>query len=127
MSCCNNTTTTLSVAIDDLIVGDHVQTSNAKLTTATAYARGDLLILSDVNVLTPATDPKIWDVISAFTFTAAEATARVAAGFEAPVYNQGEFNVALCSLGGVKLTAGAQQDQARAHGTIRNIELRKVV
>ncbi|HEY4712923.1 MAG TPA: hypothetical protein VIH30_01565 [Aquirhabdus sp.] len=127
MSCCDNTTTTLSVAIDELIVGDHVQTSNAKLTTATAYARGDLLILSATNVLTLAIDPAIWDVISTFTFTAAEATARVAAGFEAPVYNQGEFNVALCSLGGVKLTAGAQQDQARAHGTIRNIELRKVV
>lgn len=125
--CCDNSAVTMTVSGDALIVGDHVQTSNAKLTTATAYARGDLLILSDVNVLTLATDPKVWDVISVFSFTEDEATARVAAGFEAPVYNQGEFDVALCSLGGVKLTAGAQQDQARAAGTKINIELRKVV
>jgi len=127
MSCCDNEAVTLTVAVDELIVGDHVQTSNAKLTTATAYARGDLLILSATNVLTLAIDPAVWDVISTFTFTAAESTARVAAGFEAPVYNQGEFDVALCSLGGVKLTAGAQQDAARARGTKINIELRKVV
>lgn len=81
MSCCDNEAVTLTVAVDELIVGDHVQTSNAKLTTATAYARGDLLILSATNVLTLAIDPAVWDVISTFTFTAAESTAKVAAGF----------------------------------------------
>lgn len=125
--CCDNTTVTLTVNNDQLIVGDHVQTSNAKVTTATAYARGDLLILSATNVLTLATDPAVWDVISVFTLTAAESTARLAAGFEVPVYNQGEFDVEKVSLGGVALTAGAQQLAARARGTKINIELRKVV
>ena len=126
MSCGNTPTISFTGSDAQLVVGDHVQTSNAKVTTATAYARGDLLILSDVNVLTLATDPKIWNVIAVETITAAQATAMAAAGTEYAVYNQGEFDVTQCSLGGVKLTAGAQQTNARARGTMINIELRKV-
>jgi hypothetical protein len=88
-------------------------------------ARGDLLKLSAVNVLTLATAANDWDVIAVTTMTAAQTTAQAAAAMQIPVFNQGEFSISAVSLGGVPLTP-AQYNDAQARGTVRNIELRKV-
>lgn len=126
VGCCDTPSVTFTRNSDQLVVGDHVQTNNAKVTTGTAYARGDLLIVSAGNVSTLATDPAVWDAISVFNLTADQATAHAGAGAETGTYTQGEFDVSLVSLGGVKLTP-AQYDAARARGSKLNIELRKVV
>jgi hypothetical protein len=114
-----------TVAVDQLIVGDHVQTNNTLVTTAVARARGDLLIIGAGNVATHATDPAVWDAIAVEGMTAAQATYHAANGIEAAVYTQGEFDVALCKISGVVLTGG-QYAAARARGAKLNIELRKV-
>ena len=103
-----------------------IRTASALPTTATAYKRGDLLILSASNVLTLATDPAIWNVIAAEDVTATQATAHATAVREIPIYTAGAFNVALCSLGGVVL-AGNQYAAARAKAVTNGYELRKVV
>ena len=114
-----------TVAVDQLIVGDHVQTNNALATTGVALARGDLLTVSATNVAARATDPAIWDAIAVHDMTAAEVTYHAANGIEIGTYTQGEFDVALCKIGGVVLSAG-QYAAARARGAKLNIELRKV-
>jgi hypothetical protein len=125
IGCCTEPTVTFSRDDDQLVVGDHVQTNNAKVTTGVAIARGDLLIISAANVATKATAPDVWDAISVFTLDAAQATAHAAGSFETGIYTQGEFDVSMVSLAGVKLTP-AQYDAARARGAKLNIELRKV-
>ena len=47
--------------------------ANAKVTTATAYKAGDLLVLSDANVLTHATDEKTWNVVCGQDVTTVQA------------------------------------------------------
>jgi hypothetical protein len=123
MSCCDLNTQTFTVGGDDLIAGDHVQTSTVKATAAVAVKRGDLLKISAANVATLATDPADWDVIAAVSLTVAQATAHAAESKGYGVYNQGEFSISQVSIGGVALTA-AQYDAAMAVGTKRNIELR---
>ena len=104
---------------------EKLRRANAKVTTATAYKKGDLLTLSDANVLTHAVDENTWDVICGQDVTAAEATIKAADGIEIPVYYGGVFNVEAVSLNGALLTT-AQYDAARAKATKNKIELSKV-
>ncbi|OUY10562.1 hypothetical protein CAP42_06060 [Acinetobacter indicus] len=104
---------------------EKLRRANAKVTTATAYKKGDLLTLLDANVLTHAVDEKTWDVICGQDVTAAEATIKAADGIEIPVYYGGVFNVEAVSLDGTLLTT-AQYDAARAKATKNKIELSKV-
>lgn len=125
MDCCNEVTVTYSRNDDSLIVGDHVQTSNAKVTTNIAIKRGDLLIVSASNVITLATVPATWNAIAVLDMTTAQTTAHAAAGIEVPIYVKGEFDVSKCSIGGTVLTT-LQYDAARARAEINGIQLRKV-
>lgn len=104
---------------------EKLRRANAKVTTATAYKKGDLLTLSDANVLTHAADEKTWDVICGQDVSAAEATIKAADGIEIPVYYGGVFNVEAVSVNGTLLTT-AQYDAARAQATKNKIELSKV-
>ena len=108
-----------------ILDNEKLRRANAKVTTATAYKYGDLLTLSDTNVLAHATDEKTWDVICGQDVTAAEATIKAADGIEIPMYYGGVFNVEAVSLGGTLLTT-AQYDAARAKATKNKIELSKV-
>ncbi|ATO20621.1 hypothetical protein BS636_13535 [Acinetobacter sp. LoGeW2-3] len=104
---------------------EKLRRANAKVTTATAYKKGDLLALSEANVLTHAADEKTWDVICGQDVTAAEATIKAAAGIEIPVYYGGVFSIEAVSLSGT-LLAAAKYDAARAKATKNKIELSKV-
>ncbi len=104
---------------------EKLRRANAKVTTATAYKKGDLLTLSDANVLTHATDEKTWDVICGQDVTAAEATIKAADGIEIPVYYGGVFSIEAVSLNGTLLSA-EEYDAARAQATKNKIELSKV-
>ena len=104
---------------------EKLRRANAKVTTATAYKKGDLLTLSDANVLTHATDEKTWDVIWGQDVTAAEATIKAADGIEIPVYYGGVFSIEAVSLNGT-LLAAEEYDAARAQATKNKIELSKV-
>ena len=116
----------ISVTSKRLILdNEKLRRANAKVTTATAYKYGDLLTLSDTNVLAHATDEKTWDVICGADVTAAEATIKAADGIEIPVYYGGVFNVEAVSLGGTLLTT-VQYAAARAKATKNKIELSKV-
>ena len=115
------TVTSVRLILDN----EKLRRANAKVTTATAYKYGDLLVVSEANVLTHATDEKTWDVICGQDVTAAEATIKAADGIEIPVYYGGVFNVEAVSLGGTLLTT-AQYAAARAKATKNKIELSKV-
>ncbi|UXI52678.1 hypothetical protein [Acinetobacter variabilis] len=104
---------------------EKLRRANAKVTTATAYKKGDLLTLSDANVLTHAADEKTWDVICGQDVTAAEATIKAADGIEIPVYYGGVFSIKAVSLNGT-LLAAEEYDAARAQATKNKIELSKV-
>lgn len=126
IGCCDRTTFDVSISSDLLLIGDYVQTDNAKPTTAVAYSRGDLLKISAANVATLATDPADWDVICALNYTAEQSTAAADGGIEIAVFKTGEFDVSQIKLGGVNLTP-AQYDAARGRANHLNVELRKVV
>ncbi len=104
---------------------EKLRRANAKVTTATAYKYGDLLVLSDDNVLTHAADESSWDVICGQNVTAAEATIKAAEGIEIPMYYGGVFNVEAVSLNGALLDK-AKYDAVRAKATKNKIELSKV-
>lgn len=104
---------------------EKLRRANAKVTTATAYKYGDLLVLSDDNVLTHAADESSWDVICGQNVTAAEATIKAADGIEIPMYYGGVFNVEAVSLNGALLDK-SKYDAARAKATKNKIELSKV-
>lgn len=95
------------------------------VTTATAYKKGDLLALSEANVLTHAIDEKTWDVICERDISADQATAMATAGSKTPVYIGGDFNIESVSLAGVKLTT-AKYAAAQAKATKNRINLLKV-
>ena len=123
----------MSIAIPKLTItsqrlvldNEKLRRANAKVTTATAYKYGDLLVLSDDNVLTHAADESSWDVICGQNVTAAEATIKAADGIEIPMYYGGVFNVKAVSLNGALLDK-AKYDAARAKATKNKIELSKV-
>lgn len=126
IGCCDRTTFDVSISSDLLLIGDYVQTDNAKPTPAMAYSRGDLLTISDDNVAKLAADPAYWDVICALNYTAEQSTAAADGGIEIAVFKTGEFDVSQIKLGGVNLTT-AQYDAARRRANHLNVELRKVV
>ncbi|WP_296206870.1 hypothetical protein [Psychrobacter sp. UBA3480] len=88
-------------------------------TTATAYKRGDLLVIAaGTNVATHSNTETgaqaDWHVICLADVTAEQATAKVAAGVEMPVYVAGKFDVDQVKLNGVALNA-TQKLAARAY------------
>lgn len=116
----------ISVTSKQLILdNEKLRRANAKVPTATAFKYGDLLALSDTNVLAHATDEKTWDVICGQDVSAAEATIKAANGIEIPVYYGGVFSIEAVSVNGTLLTT-AQYDAARAQATKNKIELSKV-
>lgn len=113
-----------------LVVGDGVRTENAKVKTATAYKRGDLLNVDANNV---AGHPVVtecvvgeWNAIAVSDFTAAQSTYHAANNLEMPIYVQGPFDIAVVTVNGTPLTT-AQYDAVRAQALKNKIELRKVV
>ncbi|MCK4088310.1 hypothetical protein HCY58_14815 [Acinetobacter radioresistens] len=104
---------------------EKLRRANGKVTAGTAYNYGDLLVLSDDNVLTHAADESSWDVICGQNVTAAEATIKAAEGIEIPMYYGGVFNVEAVSLNGALLDK-MKYDAARAKATKNKIELSKV-
>lgn len=123
-------TITQTITTNQLVVGDGVRTENAKVKTATAYKRGDLLNVSANNVADhPAITTDVvgdWNAIAVSDFTAEQATYHAANGLEMPIYVQGAFDIALVTVNGVALTT-AQYDAVRAQALENKIELRKVV
>lgn len=111
-------------AINDLVIGDGIQTDSVKPTAATAYKRGDLLVVGAGNVATHTTTGADWSVICLEDVSAAQADAALAAGVDIPVYTQGEFNVNAVTINGVALTT-AQKAAARGRANAATaIELR---
>ena len=104
---------------------EKLRRANALPTAATAYKTGDLLTLSNANVLTHAADASTWDVICGQDVTAAQATQMAADGVELPIYYGGVFSVEGVSIGGTLLVAN-QYTAARAKATKNKIELSKV-
>lgn len=94
-------------------------------TTATAYKKGDLLALSEANVLTHATDEKTWDVICERDISAAEATAMVTKGVKTPIYIGGDFDIKYVSLNGTKLVT-SKYAAAQAKASKNRIKLLEV-
>jgi hypothetical protein len=123
MSCCELQTISMTIGGEELVAGDHVQTSTVLASSGVSYTRGDLLVISALNVATLATDPGTWDVICAVNMSATQSVSHSASGLGFGVYNQGEYNIKAVKLGGVVLTP-AQYQTAMAVGTKRNIELR---
>jgi len=123
-------TITQTITTNQLVVGDGVRTENAKVKTATAYKRGDLLNVGADNV---ADHPVVtegvvgdWNAIAVADFTAEQATYHAVNGLEMPIYVQGAFDIAVVTVNGTALTAG-QYDAVRAQALVNKIELRKVV
>ena len=123
-------TITQTITTTQLVVGDGVRTENAKVKTATAYKRGDLLKVATNNL---ADHPVItegivgdWNAIANTDMTVEQATYHAANGLEMPIYVQGAFDIAVVTVNGTPLTE-AQYDAVRAQALINKIELRKVV
>ena len=104
---------------------EKLRRANALPTTATAYKKGDLLTLSNANVLTHAADASTWDVICGQDVTASQATQMAANGIELPIYYGGVFSVEGVTINGTLLNTN-QYLAARAKATKNKIELSKV-
>lgn len=108
---------------NDLVIGVDAKTSNVLPTTATAYKRGDVVVVNGAtNVATHPTTATGYHAIVAQDVTAAQATSHAAAGIEIPVYVGGEFNAFECSVSGVKLNKAARL-LARAYATNAGLSL----
>jgi hypothetical protein len=123
-------TITQTITTTQFVVGDGVRTENAKVKTATAYKRGDLLKVGTNNV---ADHPIVtegavgdWNAIANTDMTAEQATYHATNSLEMPIYVQGAFDIAVVTVKGMPLTE-AQYDAVRAQALINKIELRKVV
>lgn len=123
-------TITQTITTTQLIVGDGVRTENAKVKTATAYKRGDLLKIGANNL---ADHPVVtegvvgdWNAIANTDMTVEQATYHAANGLEMPIYVQGAFDIAVVTVNGAPLTE-VQYDAVRAQALNNKIELRKVV
>ncbi|WP_180115698.1 hypothetical protein [Acinetobacter sp. YH12140] len=123
-------TITQTITTTQLVVGDGVRTENAKVKTATAYKRGDLLKVDANNLADhPAVTEGVvgdWNAIANTDMTVEQATYHAANGLEMPIYVQGAFDIAVVTVNGTPLTE-AQYDAVRAQALINKIELRKVV
>lgn len=104
---------------------EKLRRANSLPTTATAYKKGDLLTLSNANVLTHAADASTWDVICGQDVTATQATQMAANGIELPIYYGGVFSVEGVTINGTLLNTN-QYLAARAKATKNKIELSKV-
>lgn len=108
---------------NDLVIGVDAKTSNVLPTTATAYKRGDVVIVSGTtNVATHPATATGYQAIIAQDVSAAQATSHAAAGIEIPVYVGGEFNAFECSVSGTKLNKAARL-LARAYATNAGLSL----
>ena len=123
-------TITQTITTTQLVVGVGVRTENAKVKTATAYKRGDLLKVATNNL---ADHPVVtegvvgdWNAIANTDMTVEQSTYHAANGLEMPIYVQGAFDIAVVTVNGTPLTE-AQYDAVRAQALINKIELRKVV
>ena len=123
-------TITQTITTNQLVVGDGIRTENAKVKTATAYKRGDLLNVGANNV---ADHPVVttgvvgdWNAIAVSDFTAEQSTYHANNNLEMPIYVQGPFDIEVVTVNGVPLTAD-QYDAVRAQALANKIELRKVV
>ncbi|WP_228199562.1 hypothetical protein [Acinetobacter sp. WCHAc010052] len=123
-------TITQTITTTQLVVGDGVRTENAKVKTATAYKRGDLLKVGKDNLADhpTVTEGEVgdWNVIALSDFTAEQSTYHSNNNLEMPVYVQGAFDIAVVTVNGTPLTT-AQYDAVRAQALTNKIELRKVV
>lgn len=108
-----------------ILDNEKLRRANALVTTDTAYHEGDLLVLSEDNVLTHATDEKSWNVICGQDVTATEATQNAADATEVPVYFGGVFSIEAVMLQG-ELLDTTKYSAARAKATLNHIELSKV-
>ncbi|MEQ1149095.1 hypothetical protein [Acinetobacter johnsonii] len=122
-------TITQTITTNQLVVGDGIRTENAKVKTATAYKRGDLLKIGTNNL---ADHPTVtegtvgdWNAIANTDMTVEQATYHAANGLEMPIYVQGAFDIAVVTVNGTPLTVG-QYDAVRAQALVNKIELRKV-
>ncbi|OTG79403.1 hypothetical protein [Acinetobacter sp. ANC 4648] len=123
-------TITQTIVSTQLVVGDGLRTENAKVTTATAYKRGDLLFVDTANV---AKHPTVtagvvedWNAIAVSDFTVEQSTYHALNNLEMPIYVQGAFDIDVVTIKGAALIT-AQIDAVRAQALINKIELRKVV
>ncbi|WP_180182814.1 hypothetical protein [Acinetobacter sp. YH01020] len=123
-------TITQTITTTQLVVGDGVRTENAKVKTATAYKRGDLLKVATNNLVDhPVVTEGVvgdWNAIANTDMTVEQSTYHAANGLEMPIYVQGAFDIAVVTVNGTPLTE-AQYDAVRAQALINKIELRKVV
>lgn len=111
-------------AKDGLVLGDGVQTDSVVPTAATAYKRGDLLVVGANNAATHSTDGTDWHVVCLEDVTADQADKAIAAGFEIPVYTQGELNVMAVTLNGVALNKEQRKAARGRANSATSIELR---
>lgn len=108
---------------NDLVIGVDAKTSNVLPATATAYKRGDVVVVSGTtNVATHPATATGYQAIIAQDVSAAQATSHAAAGIEIPVYVGGEFNAFECSVSGAKLNKAARL-LARAYATNAGLSL----
>lgn len=127
MSCCENNAVSLTVMVDQLVVGDHVQTTEVYVKTGIVIKRGDLLKVSaatnEADLATAADD---WDVIAVHSMDATQTTYHNTNSLMIGAYNQGEFNEEEIKLAGVVLSA-ADIKKAKGHANKgKNIEIRKM-
>jgi hypothetical protein len=127
MSCCDNPTVTLTVNIDHLIVGDHVQTTEVYVKGGIVIKRGDLLkITPATNEADLATAADDWDVIAVHSMDATQTTYHNTNSLMIGAYNQGEYNEEEIKIAGVVLVP-ADILKAKGHANKgKNIEIRKL-
>lgn len=108
---------------NDLVIGVDAKTSNVLPATATAYKRGDVVVVDGTtNVATHPATATGYHAIVAQDVSAEQATSHAAAGVEIPVYIGGEFNAFECSVDGTKLDKAARL-LARAYATNAGLSL----
>lgn len=109
---------------NDLVIGVDAKTTSVLPTTATAYKRGDVVVVSaTTNVATHPTTATGFHAIVTEDVSAAQATSHAAKGIEIPVYVGGEFNAFECSVSGTKLDKAARL-LARAYATNASLDIK---
>lgn len=107
----------------ELVIGVDAKTSNVLPTTATAYKRGDVVVVDGAtNVATHPETATGYHAIVAQDVSAEQATSHAASGIEIPVYVGGEFNAFECSVNGTKLDKAGRL-LARAYATNAGLSL----
>ena len=107
----------------ELVIGVDAKTSNVLPTTATAYKRGDVVVVDGAtNVATHPDTATGYHAIVAQDVSVEQATSHAASGIEIPVYVGGEFNAFECSVNGTKLDKAGRL-LARAYATNAGLSL----